>query len=108
MLQTFGRSQRRSNCDCDRQHGPSLRQTLFLMSDASLMKAIDEGSLRKTLVETSSKEEAVEMLFLSILSRKPVPDEMQSAITALAGGDSRAWSDLIWASINTREFLTNH
>jgi hypothetical protein len=48
------------------------------------------------------------MLFLSVLSRKPAPGELQSAITALAGGDSRAWSDLIWALVNTREFLTNH
>jgi hypothetical protein len=108
MLQTFGRSQRRSNCDCDRAEEPSLRQTLFLMSDASLMKAIDEGNLRKRLVRTSSKVEAVEILFLRVLSRKPTPDELQSALAALAGGDKRTWSDLIWALVNTREFLTNH
>jgi hypothetical protein len=108
MLQTFGRAQRRSNCDCDRAEEPSLRQTLFLMSDELLMKAIAEGSLRKTLVETSSKQQAVETLFLNVLSRKPTPRELQSATMALADGDSRAWSDLIWALINTREFLTNH
>ncbi len=108
MLQTFGRTQRRSNCDCDREQEPSLRQTLFLMSDESLMKAIEEGRLRKTLAETNSKEQAVETLFLTVLSRKPTPHELQSAITALAGDDRQAWSDLIWALINTREFLTNH
>jgi hypothetical protein len=108
MLQTFGRTQRRSNCDCDRAQEPSLRQTLFLMSDASLMKAIDEGRMRESLLQESSKEQAIERLFLTVLSRKPTLDEMQSAIEALAGNDKQAWSDLIWALVNTREFLTNH
>jgi hypothetical protein len=107
MLQTFGRTQRRSNCDCDRAAEPSLRQTLFLMSDESLMEAIEEGRLRERLLQESSKEQAIETMFLSVLSRKPSPHELQSAITALAG-DSQAWPDLIWALINTREFLTNH
>jgi hypothetical protein len=64
--------------------------------------------MRESLLQESSKEQAIERLFLTVLSRKPTLDEMQSAIEALAGNDKQAWSDLIWALVNTREFLTNH
>jgi hypothetical protein len=109
MLRTFGRAERRSNCDCDRQLDPSLRQTLFLMSDEALVKSIHEGRLVRELTRASPPAGAVETMFLTMLSRKPNPDELHSALQHIAANDSdEAWPDLVWALVNTREFLTNH
>ena len=62
------------------------------------------------------------MLYLVAFSREPRPDEMKTALDFLAeprtGGDGppidpqklarENLQDLIWALINTKEFLFNH
>ena len=54
--------------------------------------------------------EAVEELFLATLSRFPTGDEARSALDHLREGPDRAsaLADVLWALINTREFVLNH
>lgn len=49
-----------------------------------------------------SQSDGVEICFLSILNRRPSSDELQTARNLVNGED---YSDLIWALLNTREFM---
>ncbi len=110
LMRTFGRERRQSACDCDRQHEPSLQQSLFLMSDATLLKSIDDGQLMAELVATDEQSAAIEKVFLRCFSRYPTDDELQTTKIHLESIDSKrdAWGDIIWAMISAREFRSNH
>jgi hypothetical protein len=110
LMRTFGREQRKSACDCDRQHEPSLQQSLFFMSDATLLKSIDEGQLLADLVAEQDPSAAIELAFLRCFSRYPTETEQRTTQLHLASTESirNAWRDVIWALLNTREFRTNH
>jgi hypothetical protein len=43
-------------------------------------------------------------------SREPQPEELQKAADYLAkkNGEKSAWEDMVWALLNTKEFLFNH
>ena len=110
LMRTFGREQRKSACDCDRQHAPSLQQSLFLMSDAKLMKSIDEGQLLADLLATDEPTSATKKAFLRCFSRYPTSDELATTVNHLESAESirDAWRDVIWALLSAREFRTNH
>ena len=56
-------------------------------------------------------EEVIEILYLRTLSRRPTPAEL-SRLTAYVGKFERdprkAYSDVLWALLNSSEFSTNH
>ncbi len=106
----FGRPERTSVCDCERPKAPALAQTLFVMTDAALLTKLESGRVR-TLAESEQCDvEAVEELFLATLSRPPALDEAGAALDRLRKCPDRAsgLADVLWALINTREFVLNH
>ena len=107
-LQMFGRGKRESTCDCDRRTESDLRQFIFLANDQSIMKKIREGSIRELL--SFGDRRLVTQLYLRILGRQPDAAEAEFSIIYLSDADSRdaSFDDLVWALINTREFITNH
>jgi hypothetical protein len=106
----FGRPERTAVCDCERPQGPALPQTLFLMTDSGLLAKIKSGRLRRLLASDRANAEIVEELFLATLSRAPSCEEGSAALDHLAGRPDReaAFIDILWALINTREFILNH
>src|SRR5690606_26029159 len=42
-LEVFGRSERESNCDCDRSSDASLLQTIYLQNDAEVLERLEGG-----------------------------------------------------------------
>ena len=89
---------------------PAVPQTLFLMSDPALLKKLSAGRLPKLLAANKSDGDVVEDLFLATLSRFPDDREMKASLTHVAGKKDRAkaFADVLWALINTREFILNH
>ena len=85
-------------------------QTLFLMSDPALLKKLTAGRLAKLLAEKRADGEVVEELFLATQSRFPDGREKKAALAHVAGkkGRAKAFADVLWALINTREFILNH
>jgi hypothetical protein len=110
VFRVFGRPARAATCDCERPAAPAVPQTLFLMSDPILLSKIASGRLGNLLKETRSDAERVEELFLATLSRFPDRDERQAALEHLKDARDRqtAYVDVVWALINTREFILNH
>ena len=110
VFRIFGRPRRQATCDCERSRGPALPQTLFFLSDPGLLDKLACGRLR-TLLESDRCDAAIiDELFLATLSRFPTDDERNRSLEYLRTKPSRkaAMTDVVWAMINTREFILNH
>ncbi len=107
-LQVFGRGKREATCDCDRRTESDLRQFIFLINDQSIIEKIKKGSIRELL--SRDDRELLDQLYLRVLGRKPDAREVKVGIDHLSNAERReaAFDDLVWALINTREFITNH
>jgi hypothetical protein len=110
IFRIFGRPPRSSTCDCERAAEPALPQTLFLMTDESLLNKIQRGRLSTLLNSKLGDEAIIEELFLATLVRPPLEHERRAALDHLAARTDRqaAFTDVLWALINTQEFVLNH
>jgi hypothetical protein len=106
----FGRPERKLACDCERSSEPAVPQSLYLMTDGRLLHKIRGGRLEKLLARTKSDVAVVEELFLATLSRPPDADERAAVLEHVKAKTDRraAFTDVVWALINTREFILNH
>jgi hypothetical protein len=112
VLRIFGRPPRTTACDCERATEPALPQTLFRMTDPALMQKLQAKGNRTAKLARSkmNDEQAVEELFLATLTRFPTEKEKTEALEFLKAGKNKteALQDVLWALINTREFILNH
>ncbi|HVK16895.1 MAG TPA: DUF1553 domain-containing protein [Fimbriiglobus sp.] len=112
VLRIFGRPPRTTACDCERAMEPALPQTLFRMTDPALMQKLRAPANRATKLARAktSDDKAVEELFLATLTRLPTAKEKDEALGFLKAGKNKteALQDVLWALINTREFILNH
>lgn len=109
-FRVLGRGDRKSLCECDRATGPSIRQAIYLMSDANVLQKISAGRLSRLLQVEHDDDAILEELYLATLSRLPDDDEREFLRNELASSPGRreAFVDIVWAILNTREFSTNH
>lgn len=110
-LRIFGRPPRTTACDCERAAELALPQTLFRMTDPTVAAKLGQSRRLAALVKAkATDEQCVEELFLGTLSRFPTDKEKGDAVTYIAGEKNRpqALQDVLWALINTREFILNH
>ena len=112
FLAIFGRPQRDSPYEHSRVCRTSMAQELYLFNAQQLMDKIGKGQrISHWLADKTSDEQIVEDLFLSALSRLPSEREKQAALANL-GKDpatrAAVLEDLMWAVLNTQEFLFNH
>jgi hypothetical protein len=114
----FGKPAREVACDCERSSEPSLQQTLFLRNDAELQSLIDrkEGwlaslkSAAKKSAELPSAEVMIDEAYLRTFSRLPTASEREKSLAHLAESQSplAGLQGLLWALLNTKEFVVNH
>jgi hypothetical protein len=111
-LRVFGRPPRTSACDCERAMEPALPQTLYRMTDPSLIAKLKApgGRLQQLLKSDKTDQQMLEELFLATLTRMPTDQEKKlfDDIRAVGGQREKALTDALWALINTREFILNH
>lgn len=113
QLRIFGRPPRSVSCECERATDPALPQSLFLAGDDLVIRGIEQGPWADWARDGEwTDENLVEQAFLQTLARQPTTKEYAAAFDRIAGktGEDRveAVSDVIWALVNTREFLLNH
>ncbi|MFO0970056.1 MAG: DUF1549 and DUF1553 domain-containing protein [Gemmataceae bacterium] len=108
----FGRPPRTTACDCERAMEPALPQKLFLMTDPGLLAKFNApaGRLQGLLSSKKSNDEVLDELFLATLSRSPSDSDRKLFNDHLRIVRDRraAFTDTLWALINTREFILNH
>jgi hypothetical protein len=111
-LRVFGRPPRTTACDCERAMEPGLPQKLFLMADPNLKQKFDQPNNRvKTLLANEKDDDkALDELFLATLTRLPTEKERASFAEYQKSAKNReaAFTDTLWAIINTTEFILNH
>jgi hypothetical protein len=67
---------------------------------------LEEGSvIFDNVVRAKTVNDRIEVIFLSILSRRPTNTHKQLAIRELAEHGKAGYGDVIWSLLNTREFL---
>lgn len=113
FLDTMGRPARAQACECERQSAPNLAQVLHLVNgDAVNRKIADKGGrLEQWLKDSAMDDQAIaERLYLLAFGRFPTADERQACQQLVTGAPSRkeGWQDVVWAILNSREFLFNH
>lgn len=124
FLRVFGRPEGESVCECERVQSSSLAQSLHLInaSDIKAKLTNPNGRAERLMKEDKPAEAKVRELYLAAFSREPRPDELKTALAYLAEPPVDAegkpmdaqqagrenFQDLIWALINTKEFLFNH
>ncbi len=111
FLRIFGRPLRASVCECERSNEPSISQALHLMNSREILSHIQaaEGRVRQLADSGKPPREILEELCLATLSRFPTADEQKLMLEEFGRADRRAAAeDILWALLNTREFLYNH
>ncbi len=123
FLRVFGRPESLSVCECERVQSASLAQSLHLMNASDLRaKLAGSGGLAQELASLKTPlSDRVERLYFAAFSRAPTDAELKVALEFLAPNTAGSetsdevptvgkaeFEDLIWALINTKEFLFNH
>jgi hypothetical protein len=80
------------------------------MTDSTLLKKLTSGRLEKLLTAKMSDARIVDELFLATMTRLPDSDEKKAALERVSAAANReaGLADVLWALINTREFILNH
>jgi hypothetical protein len=111
-LRVFGRPPRTAACDCERAMEPALPQTLYRMTDPSLLAKLKTptGRLLQLVKSDKTDDQVLEELFLATLTRLPTEAEKKlfAEVRTQPGDREKLHTDVLWALINTREFILNH
>jgi hypothetical protein len=89
----------------------SIPQALVLMNSPQLARAIngktDTTSLGELLSTTKDNEAVTTELYLRCLAREPKPAEMKTCLDHVkqTGNRAEAFEDVLWALVNSTEFL---
>jgi hypothetical protein len=111
FLTTFGRATRETVCSCEVKLEPTLSQSLHLLNGDATTERIRQGNLiGRRLAEKKTPEQIVEEMYLRTVVRKPTKDELAKLVAAInaANDKPKAYEDVFWALMNTREFMFNH
>jgi hypothetical protein len=126
FLEVFGKPKRDSGCECERITAASLTQSLYLIGSEEIHRKLKDRTSQAAKLAADQRPiaEKIDELFLSVFARHLSPAELQSAESFIADELAlaeqttspvqrqllyqAAYEDLIWALINTKEFMFNH
>ena len=122
FLTVFGRPDMASSCECERSQDASLAQSLHLLNAKDIQeKLARDGGRASALAEDSTRtdDEKLRELYLLAYSRGPNGKEIETARSHItkklaampdkeASAKRQAYEDIVWALINTKEFLFSH
>jgi hypothetical protein len=112
FLELFGRPARATGMDNERNNRPLPTQRMYLLNSSHIQRKIEDSPKLKAIMGAHLKrQEITENLYLAILSRFPTEDELQRAEKYAKSSVVRgreAWIDLVWALLNSDEFLYRH
>jgi len=113
FLEMFGRPPRDTGLESERSSQPSDSQRLHMLNSSHIQDKIDRSSRINALVRDArgKRDKLIGDVYLTILSRYPSQEEFVVADQYLQTKGlalRQAISDLVWALINTKEFLYRH
>jgi len=108
FLDAFGRPDGNQDPPCERTPEPTVVQALHLMNSPNLHRKVtsDQGRAARLAASSMTSGEIVEELYLLVYARFPSQEERQVGEAVFATSDRRqATEDLLWALLNTPEFM---
>ena len=113
FLEMFGRPARDTGLESERDNEPTDSQRLHMLNSSQVQTKIDRSGRINTLVKNAKgkRPKIIGEVYLNILSRYPSQEELAVAERYLNTknlGLRQGTHDLVWALINTKEFLYRH
>jgi hypothetical protein len=112
FLKAFGQPARELACECERESDGNLAQALQLINGPTVNEKVRGATNRlgTLLAAKQSDADILSDLYYAALGRAPFDDEKQIALDHVNKREDKrkAWEDVVWALINTREFLFRH
>ncbi|HBE68862.1 MAG TPA: hypothetical protein DDW52_12010 [Planctomycetaceae bacterium] len=86
---------------------PTVPQILTMFNGPFSHMLLEKGSvIYDNLMRARTKHEALDVMFLTILNRPPTSRDKTSALREMGRGDAAmGYGNVVWALINTREFM---
>lgn len=112
FLKSFGRSTRKSACECERVTEPTVGQVLHILNSPEIHHKLshEAGRVADLANSIDCDAELIDRLYLTYLARNSTADERRNASDYFDAAEDRrsAAEDLAWSLMNTLEFLFNH
>lgn len=122
FLALFGRSARATGMEDERSNKFIAPQWLHLLNSSQIQKKLETGpGIKDIIMMRRGPQHTLEELYLTILSRLPTAAEVELALsygeppTGLnkagrprTGKRTEDWNDIVWALLNSSEFLFRH
>lgn len=124
FLTVFGRPEMDSACECERTQDANLAQSLHLLNSKGIQDKLAHTDGRASALTKDvdrPTESKIKDLYLRAFARPPKTEELAVATGYLDQklatvkedekrneAEQQAYEDILWALINTKEFLFNH
>lgn len=122
FLDLYGRPPRDTGYESERNNNPSSAQKLHMLNSSHIQQKIvnnkallgmyyeKQKGKKKPKTAWHSPEKTLEGMYLTILSRYPTAQEMETALEYYSRSGNRyaASTDMVWALLNTKEFIYKH
>lgn len=113
FLTVFGRPESSSACECERSQEANLAQSLHLLNSSEVQNKLTSGTSTAARLAGDAKrplETKIRELYMAVYARPPAADELALARAHIGRSKSpqQAYEDIVWALVNTKEFLFTH
>lgn len=112
FLKTFGQPARELACECERESDSNLAQALQLINGPTVNGKLRQANNRiGILLNKKTPPKAIlNELYLATLCRLPIEGEVKVSLGHIdrQADKRKAWEDVLWALINSKEFLFRH
>lgn len=113
FLEMFGRPARDTGLDSERNSQPSDKQRLHLLNSTDIQRKIENSPRLDRLMKESRRnpEMLIRGIYLGVLSRYPTAEEVATAqgyAEDSGAAPKQVAADLVWALVNSKEFLYRH
>jgi hypothetical protein len=112
FLKTFGKPDRLLTCECERSEATTLAQAFQMINGETVRRKLEgrDNRIGQALSRGMTDLDVLREIYLAALCREPTASEQARMLAhAKSSADRRkTWEDIVWAVLNSKEFLLRH